>query len=214
MQKVEKSCLQRVCDAPTMAATASLWSRLRPFARPAAAGLAAAASFAAASSLASCEEVAEQPPRLLRWLGFTASAPAALVPWEWRPLKVWAVEQVSPNTKKLIFAFPDYHAVAAMDVASCLIARAFVGKERADGSRAAVIRPYTPSHTTVGYLELVVKVYGDGKMSSHIGSLKPGDKLEFKGPILKLPIVTNEFESVGLVAGGTGITPMLQVRSP
>lgn len=66
-------------------------------------------------------------------------------------------------------------------------------------------------HTTIGYLELVIKEYEHGKMSKHIHSLKPGDMLEFKGPIMGLPIIENEFESVGLVAGGTGITPMLQV---
>ena len=38
-----------------------------------------------------------------------------------------------------------------------------------------------------------------------------GDTLEFKGPILKLPYKANEYEHIGMVAGGTGITPMLQV---
>jgi cytochrome-b5 reductase len=82
---------------------------------------------------------------------------------------------------------------------------------RPDGSRGVVIRPYTPSHTTIGYLELVVKRYEEGKMSRHIHSLKPGDVLDFKGPIMGVPIIQNEFDSVGLVAGGTGITPMLLV---
>lgn len=47
-----------------------------------------------------------------------------------------------------------------------------IGKEKEDGSKRAVIRPYTPSHTTVGYLELVIKEYPQGKMSKHISSLK------------------------------------------
>lgn len=47
-----------------------------------------------------------------------------------------------------------------------------IGAEKADGSRGVVIRPYTPSHTTVGYLELVIKEYPEGKMSKHICSLK------------------------------------------
>ena len=42
-----------------------------------------------------------------------------------------------------------------------------------DGSRGVVVRPYTPSHTTIGYLELVIKRYEEGKMSKHIHSLKP-----------------------------------------
>lgn len=48
-------------------------------------------------------------------------------------------------------------------------------------------------------------------MSEHIFSLKPGDRLDFKGPIPKLPYETNKWKHIGMVAGGTGITPMLQV---
>ena len=51
----------------------------------------------------------------------------------------------------------------------------------------------------------------DGPMSNHIFSLKPGDTLEFKGPIPKIPIEANKWTHVGMIAGGTGITPMLQV---
>ena len=45
-------------------------------------------------------------------------------------------------------------------------------------------------------------------MSSHIHNLKVGETLEMKGPILKFPYVANEFESIALIAGGSGITPM------
>ena len=48
-------------------------------------------------------------------------------------------------------------------------------------------------------------------MSKHIGSLKPGDELEVKGPVMKLKYEANMKRSIGMVAGGTGITPMLQV---
>jgi cytochrome-b5 reductase len=48
-------------------------------------------------------------------------------------------------------------------------------------------------------------------MSKHIAGLKVGDTLDFKGPMPKLPYAANEFDAVGMVAGGTGITPMLQV---
>jgi len=75
------------------------------------------------------------------------------------------------------------------------------------------MRPYTPISrpAVAGYLELAVKTYPDGKMSKHMASLKVGDKLDFKGPIVKLPYKPNEFKEIGMVAGGTGIAPMLQV---
>lgn len=49
-------------------------------------------------------------------------------------------------------------------------------------------------------------------MSQHFASLKPGDTLDFKGPILKIAYKPNQYDAIGMVAGGTGITPMLQVR--
>jgi cytochrome-b5 reductase len=41
--------------------------------------------------------------------------------------------------------------------------------------------------------------------------MKVGDTLECKGPIMKLEYKPNMKASIGMVAGGTGITPMLQV---
>ena len=100
-----------------------------------------------------------------------------------------------------------------MTVASCLLTKAPIGSVKEDGSRANVIRPYTPlSRPNVkGHLDLAVKTYEQGKMSKHIGEMKVGDTLDFKGPILKIAYKKNEFSEIGMVAGGTGITPMLQV---
>jgi cytochrome-b5 reductase len=48
-------------------------------------------------------------------------------------------------------------------------------------------------------------------MSRHVHSLKPGDTLEFKGPFGKVAYSSTYRKHIGMVAGGTGITPMLQV---
>lgn len=42
-------------------------------------------------------------------------------------------------------------------------------------------------------------------------NLKAGDLLEMKGPFQKIDVHSNFKKAVGLVAGGTGITPMLQI---
>lgn len=78
------------------------------------------------------------------------------------------------------------------------------------------VRSYTPTslNTTKGYFDLVVKAYppgnGDG-VSSYITSLKPGDTIEVKGCYTKKKIVANQYKEIGLIAGGSGLTPMLQV---
>lgn len=58
-----------------------------------------------------------------------------------------------------------------------------------------------------GFIELVVKKYPDGPMSSHLHNLIPEQRLEFKGPIPKYPWTPNKHNHIALIAGGTGITP-------
>ena len=41
--------------------------------------------------------------------------------------------------------------------------------------------------------------------------MKPGDTLQFKGPIPKYDWEKDQKTNVGMIAGGTGITPMLQI---
>ncbi|PNJ00639.1 CYB5R1 isoform 5, partial [Pan troglodytes] len=107
---------------------------------------------------------------------------------------------------------------------------------RIDGS--LVIRPYTPvtSDEDQGYVDLVIKVYlkgvhpkfpEGGKMSQYLDSLKVGDVVEFRGPSglltytgkghfniqpnKKSPPEPRVAKKLGMIAGGTGITPMLQL---
>ena len=165
---------------------------------------------AAAASAAACASA---------WYGSSYIAGAenapsvGLDPAAWRPLKLEKVTPVSANTAVYRFAYADPKATSGMTVASCLLTKAAIGSEKPDGSRAAVIRPYTPTTRpeVAGHLDLVVKSYPEGKMSKHIGSLKVGDTLDFKGPIVKKAYTPNECSTIGMVAGGTGITPMLQV---
>uniref|UniRef100_A0A672QER3 cytochrome-b5 reductase n=1 Tax=Sinocyclocheilus grahami TaxID=75366 RepID=A0A672QER3_SINGR len=101
-----------------------------------------------------------------------------------------------------------------------------------------VIRAYTPvsSDEDKGYIDLVVKVYyknthpnypDGGKMSQYLNDMKIGDTIDFRSPN-GLPVYNGngqfairpdkksepkvrKFRHVGMIAGGTGITPMLQL---
>lgn len=64
---------------------------------------------------------------------------------------------------------------------------------------------------TKGYMELIVKKYPDGPMSTHMHNMVPGQRLDFKGPLPKYPWTENKHEHIALVAGGTGVTPMYQL---
>ena len=62
-----------------------------------------------------------------------------------------------------------------------------------------------------GSFELVIKTYPNGIVSNHVCNMKEGDHIEVKGPMQKFKYVANSKRAIGMIAGGTGITPMLQV---
>ena len=78
-----------------------------------------------------------------------------------------------------------------------------------------VARPYTPCSRpdTKGVVDFVIKEYPapNGIMSRHLCSLKPGDVVKMKGPWKKLKYEAGMKKKIGMIAGGTGITPMLQI---
>ncbi|NXU01021.1 NB5R3 reductase, partial [Buphagus erythrorhynchus] len=143
-------------------------------------------------------------------------------------------EEVSHDTRRFRFALPSMEHVLGLPLGQHIYLSA-----RIDG--ALVVRPYTPvsSDDDKGFVDLVVKVYfrgvhpkfpDGGKMSQYLDSLKIGDTIDFRGPSgllvykgkgkagkfdirpeKKAEAVTKTVKYVGMIAGGTGITPMLQI---
>lgn len=77
------------------------------------------------------------------------------------------------------------------------------------------IRYYSPisSKFDSGFFDILVKSYQDGNVSKQFASLNPGKSLKFRGPVGRFNYVTNHVKEIGMVAGGSGITPVLQVIS-
>ncbi|XP_032500838.1 NADH-cytochrome b5 reductase 3 isoform X2 [Phocoena sinus] len=147
------------------------------------------------------------------------------------PLRLIDKEVISHDTRRFRFALPSPQHILGLPVGQHIYLSA-----RIDGN--LVIRPYTPvsSDDDKGFVDLVIKVYfkdthpkfpAGGKMSQYLESMKIGDTIEFRGPNGLLvyqgkgtfairpdkkssPVITT-VKSVGMIAGGTGITPMLQV---
>jgi len=76
-----------------------------------------------------------------------------------------------------------------------------------------VVRPYTPvsGEDQLGSVDFVIKVYPTGEMTPLLGRLKLGDKVGFRGPKGRMEYKPNMKRAIGMIAGGTGITPMYQV---
>ncbi|KAF9348326.1 NADH-cytochrome b5 reductase [Mortierella sp. AD094] len=131
---------------------------------------------------------------------------SALDPNAFVDFKLKKVQKLTHNTSRFTFELEEGQNLG-LDVASCVVTK-FV---KEDGK--AVIRPYTPTSDAdqTGSFDFVIKHYETGPMSSHIHNLKPGETLAVKGPISKYPLKSNQHESVSLIAGGSGITPMFQI---
>jgi cytochrome-b5 reductase len=136
-----------------------------------------------------------------------------------------------PVGKHLVLYLPSPNA--------CLDSGKWNGKDDPDRGKQEVERKYTPvtGDETPGYVDLVVKLYrpcttkmpdgkevtwaDGGKAGSYLEGKKPGDFVEIMGPVgvneylgrgmFKLPGRTVTVRRVGMMAGGTGLTPMLQV---
>ena len=129
-----------------------------------------------------------------------------LSPSEFRPFTLMNVYDESPDTKVFRFAFPDGNQDLNMDLCSCVAFR-FVDK---DGKE--VVRPYTPISrpNSKGYFEFCIKNYKGSKMGSHLHNMKIGQTIDIKGPFTKFAYKPGQYKAFGMIAAGSGITPMFQ----
>lgn len=140
-------------------------------------------------------------------------------------------ETISHDTRRFRFGLPSPQHVLGLPVGQHIHLIANIDDE-------LVIRAYTPvsSDENEGYVDLVIKVYkrnvhpkfpNGGKMSQFVDALNIGDTISFRGPTGKLQYAGNgkfsikrsrtelatevEADKLNMIAGGTGITPMLQL---
>jgi cytochrome-b5 reductase len=92
-------------------------------------------------------------------------------------------------------------------------AAALLTKYQGPEDKKPTLRPYTPTsdEDAAGHLDLIVKKYPNGPMSTHLHDMAVGQRLDFKGPFPKYSWTENKHDSIALIAGGTGITPMYQL---
>ena len=156
----------------------------------------------------------------------------ALNPKKWLDFALCARTDINRNTLRLRFALPC--ADLGLPVGMHIFLKATVNGK-------PVVRAYTPLGHGPGYVEFIIKVYfanehprfpAGGVLTQHMEQMKIGDTLAFKGPLGEFefdaasPISAGmpstframggaplPFKRLGLIAGGSGITPCLQVAN-
>lgn len=125
---------------------------------------------------------------------------------EWSMFKLILKTKISPNTAVYKFALPSSDSILGLPIGQHISVGAKIdGKD--------VMRSYTPtsSDDDKGYFELLVKTYPSGNISKYLDSVKIGDFVRVKGPKGNFVYTPNMCKNIGMIAGGTGITPMLQI---
>lgn len=159
--------------------------------------------------------------------------PKTLMDQETIALTLIQKQMLSHDTRRFRLALPSKHHVLGLPVGQHILLKFKTPEGK------IVSRPYTPitSDQTLGYVDLVIKVYlknthpkfpEGGKMSQYLNDLAIGKSIDVSGPKGKLSYKgrgkmyikhrprdesydVRYAQHIGMIAGGTGITPMLQV---
>ncbi|CAG8141609.1 unnamed protein product [Penicillium salamii] len=130
-----------------------------------------------------------------------------LEPQQYQRLPLVEKTELATNVFRFVFALPTASGVLGLPIGQHVAIRAEI-----EGTM--VTRSYTPTsnNTDRGRIELVIKCYPDGLLSGkYLAGLTIGDEVEFRGPKGSMRYSKGLCRKIGMVAGGTGITPMYQL---
>ncbi|XP_047054845.1 NADH--cytochrome b5 reductase 1-like [Lolium rigidum] len=130
-----------------------------------------------------------------------------LDPENFKEFKLVEKTQISHNVAKFRFALPTPTSALGLPIGQHISCRG------QDATGEEVIKPYTPTtlDSDLGNFQLVIKMYPQGRMSHHFREMKVGDYMSVKGPKGRFKYQVGQVRAFGMIAGGSGITPMFQV---
>jgi len=127
---------------------------------------------------------------------------------EFREFALQEKTVLSHNTAIYRFALPRPTDVLGLPIGQHISLAAVI-----DDPNKPVVRSYTPTSSDhdQGHFDLLIKSYPTGNISKYVANLKVGDTMQVRGPKGAMVYTPNMVRHFGMIAGGTGITPMLQV---
>ncbi|EYE96240.1 uncharacterized protein EURHEDRAFT_411394 [Aspergillus ruber CBS 135680] len=130
-----------------------------------------------------------------------------LNPKDYKSLPLVRKDELAPNVYRFVFDLPKSTDVIGLPIGQHVAIKAVINGE-------TVSRSYTPTsnNTDLGRLELVIKCYPDGLLTGkYLAGLQIGDTVQFRGPKGAMKYSRGLCRKIGMIAGGTGITPMYQL---
>ncbi|CAK5279961.1 unnamed protein product [Mycena citricolor] len=142
----------------------------------------------------------------LLWLVLGKKGGRKVLTKEWQEFPLEKKIQISPNTAIYRFSLPRPTDTLGLPTGKHISVGAVInGKD--------LSRSYTPvsSNDQLGSFDLLIKSYEKGNISKHFTTLKLGDNLRVKGPRGNFDYTSGLTGALGMIAGGSGITPMYQI---
>lgn len=128
-------------------------------------------------------------------------------PQQYKDLPLVSKTQLAPSVFRLTFKLPKSDDIVGIPIGQHVVIKANI-----DGK--SVSRSYTPisNNTDRGKMDLLIKCYPDGQLTGrYISGLQIGDRVSFRGPKGPMKYRKGLCSRIGMIAGGTGITPMYQL---
>ncbi|KAI9014358.1 hypothetical protein CLU79DRAFT_767244 [Phycomyces nitens] len=131
---------------------------------------------------------------------------AVLHPKDYKNFKLIEKITLSHNTALYRFGLPSKEAILGLPIGQHISVMAEINGKQ-------ISRSYTPtsSDDDAGHFDLLIKSYPTGNISKLFGELSVGDSVAVRGPKGNFSYTPNMVRAFGMIAGGTGITPMLQI---
>ncbi|KAJ5655974.1 NADH-cytochrome b5 reductase 1 [Penicillium longicatenatum] len=142
------------------------------------------------------------------FLGGSSKPRKVLNPTEFQDFELKEINNISHNVAIYRFALPRPTDILGLPIGQHISLAATIA-----GQPKEVVRSYTPisSDNEAGYFDLLVKAYPQGNISKYLTELKVGQTMKVRGPKGAMVYTPNMCRHIGMISGGTGITPMLQV---
>lgn len=124
----------------------------------------------------------------------------------YQKFKLRKKEELSDGIHRFVFDLPTKYSVLGLPIGQHVAIKGTVDEH-------TVVRSYTPisNNRDLGRLELLIRVYPQGKLGNYLKNLEVGDVAEIRGPKGAMKYRRGMSKKIGMVGGGTGITPLFQL---